>query len=55
VFVALARLTAEPDPVPLQELVSVQAAGPGEVHVRWSAGREVRVRLDENGVGVTPC
>ncbi|MFJ8540000.1 DUF2264 domain-containing protein [Streptomyces sp. NPDC093591] len=54
VFVALARLTAEPDPVPLQELVSVQVAGTGEIHVRWSAGREVRVRLDENGVGVTP-
>ncbi|WP_128431211.1 DUF2264 domain-containing protein [Streptomyces cyaneus] len=56
VFVALARLTAEPDPVPLQELVAVQVAESGEIHVRWSAGREVRVRLDEldeNGVGVT--
>ncbi|MGN9757898.1 DUF2264 domain-containing protein [Streptomyces sp. SD31] len=55
VFVALARLTAEPDPVPLQELVSVQVAETGEIRVRWSAGREVRVRLDENGVAVTPC
>ncbi|MDF3144841.1 MULTISPECIES: DUF2264 domain-containing protein [unclassified Streptomyces] len=55
VFVALARLTAEPDPVPLQELVAVQVAESGEIHVRWSSGREWRVRLDENGVGVTPA
>jgi hypothetical protein len=49
VFVALARLTAEADPVPLQELVSVHVAETGEIHVRWSTGREMRVRLAGEG------
>ncbi|WP_327318599.1 DUF2264 domain-containing protein [Streptomyces sp. NBC_01235] len=47
-FVALARLTAEPDPLPLRELVSVevQRAGAGNAHggyalsVRWPTGSE---------------
>ncbi|MGW0987004.1 DUF2264 domain-containing protein [Streptomyces sp. NPDC002486] len=51
-FVALARLTAEADPVPLRETVSVTASGEGELTVRWSEGPEVRVRLDASGVHV---
>ncbi|KOU61964.1 hypothetical protein ADK57_26170 [Streptomyces sp. MMG1533] len=50
-FVALARLTAEPEPVPLEETVSVRVDGAGELTVRWSAGPQVRVRLDA-GAGV---
>ncbi|KUO19193.1 DUF2264 domain-containing protein [Streptomyces dysideae] len=51
-FVALARLTAEADPVPLAETVTVEADGEGELTVRWSDGTEVRVRLDGSGVDV---
>jgi hypothetical protein len=51
-FVALARLTAEPDPVALPELVSVRVADSGELLVRWGTGREVRARLGEGGVEV---
>lgn len=53
VFVALARLTAEPEPVPLEESVAVTVlAGTNEIHVRWSGGREVRARLDDGAVAV---
>ncbi|MFF1637798.1 DUF2264 domain-containing protein [Streptomyces sp. NPDC058246] len=52
-FVALARLTGEPDPAPLGETVSVRAHGPGELDVRWSGGSGARVRLDGRGVEVT--
>ncbi|WP_436986796.1 DUF2264 domain-containing protein [Streptomyces sp. enrichment culture] len=53
-FVALARLTAEPDPVPLTEAVRVDADDDGTLTVRWSGGDEVRVRLDdEAGVQVS--
>jgi hypothetical protein len=51
-FVALARLTAETDPVPLPETVAVTVSADGELTVRWSTGREVRVRLDGSGVHV---
>jgi hypothetical protein len=51
-FAALARLTGEPDPAPLADLVSVRADGPGALEVRWSEGAAVRVRLDEDGVDV---
>ncbi|WP_217236777.1 DUF2264 domain-containing protein [Streptomyces sp. AC555_RSS877] len=51
-FVALARLTAEPDPVPLGETVSVRTDAAGELTVRWSEGPETRVRLDESAVRV---
>ncbi|MFI2630738.1 DUF2264 domain-containing protein [Streptomyces collinus] len=51
-FAALARLTAETDPVPLPETVAVTASADGELTVRWSTGREVRVRLDGSGVHV---
>ncbi|MEU5070887.1 DUF2264 domain-containing protein [Streptomyces asoensis] len=52
-FVALARLTAEPDPRPLPESVSVQVRGTGtgdahdayELGVRWPAGAPVRFRF----------
>ncbi|MEU6260926.1 DUF2264 domain-containing protein [Streptomyces sp. NPDC047043] len=44
-FVALARLTGEKDPVPLGETVSVRADGAGELTVLWSEGPEVRVLL----------
>jgi hypothetical protein len=46
-FVALARLTAEPDPVPLAEAAAVRVDGTGELTVVWSGGREVRVRLGD--------
>ncbi|AXE89525.1 DUF2264 domain-containing protein [Streptomyces sp. Go-475] len=52
-FAALARLTADPDPAPLADLVSVRAEGTGELEVRWSDGDGVRVRLDGSGVDVT--
>ncbi|MFJ4833632.1 DUF2264 domain-containing protein [Streptomyces sp. NPDC088747] len=52
-FVALARLTREPDPLPLWETVTVEAYPEGELRLRWSAGGpEVRVRLDASGVEV---
>jgi hypothetical protein len=51
-FVALARLTAEPDPLPLAGTVSVGEDGEGALTVRWSEGPEVRLRLDEAGVRV---
>ncbi|MDQ1049569.1 DUF2264 domain-containing protein [Streptomyces sp. V4I2] len=51
-FVALARLTAEAEPVPLAETVSVRADGERELTVRWSEGAEVRVRWD-SGVHVS--
>ncbi|MEU0073700.1 DUF2264 domain-containing protein [Streptomyces sp. NPDC006332] len=51
-FVALARITAEPDPRPLAETVAVRANGAGELTVRWSEGDEVRIRLDDSGARV---
>lgn len=51
-FVALARLTAEADPVPLARAVAVTASDEGELTVRWSEGPAVRVRLDGSGVNV---
>ncbi|WP_338895427.1 DUF2264 domain-containing protein [Streptomyces sp. TG1A-60] len=49
-FAVLARLTAEPDPVPLQETVSVRVEGPGELLVQWTGGAEVRARLTDGAV-----
>ncbi|MCL8014421.1 DUF2264 domain-containing protein [Streptomyces sp. AS02] len=52
-FVALARLTAEPDPAPLGDLVTVRVDDAGTIHVRWSDGREIRAGLtDGDGVSV---
>ncbi|MFJ7077301.1 DUF2264 domain-containing protein [Streptomyces sp. NPDC098781] len=52
-FVALVRLTAEPDPAPLDEFVSVRVDDEGGMRVRWSDGHEVRARLtDGEGVSV---
>ncbi|MFF3818263.1 DUF2264 domain-containing protein [Streptomyces bluensis] len=51
-FVALARLTAEPDPVPLEESVSVHVDGTDEMHVRFSGGRKVRARFEDGAVMV---
>jgi hypothetical protein len=51
-FVALARLTAEPDPRPLKEAVAVEATGPEELVVRWPEGSLLRVRLSEGQVTV---
>ncbi|MEH0547790.1 hypothetical protein QA802_33360 [Streptomyces sp. B21-105] len=57
IFVALARLTAEPDPLPLQDLAAVEvrraavADDPDEAHaaydrsVRWRTGPERRFRF----------
>ncbi|MEU1936893.1 DUF2264 domain-containing protein [Streptomyces coeruleorubidus] len=53
-FVALARLTGEPDPVPLAELVSVRVDETGTVEVRWRDGDGARVLLDGSGVEVAP-
>jgi hypothetical protein len=52
-FVALARLTAEPDPVPLEETAIVRVEGADEIHVRWNGGPEVRVRSADGGVVVS--
>ncbi|WP_405657584.1 DUF2264 domain-containing protein [Streptomyces sp. NBC_00079] len=54
VFVALARLTGEPESVPLAETVSVRADGERELTVRWSGGPEVRVRWGDSGVEIVP-
>ncbi|MEU1181030.1 DUF2264 domain-containing protein [Streptomyces sp. NPDC005820] len=51
-FVALARLTAAPDTVPLEETVSVRAEEPDGIRVRWSGGPEVRVTLSGDAVRV---
>ncbi len=51
-FVALARLTAEPDPAPLDELVTVRVDGDGRMLVRWSDGREAEARLGDSAVEI---
>ncbi|MFE2629887.1 hypothetical protein ACFXDP_18435, partial [Streptomyces sp. NPDC059374] len=43
-FAAVARLTAEPGPAPLADLVTVRPSGDGQVDVRFCGGRGVRVR-----------
>ncbi|MFE2881710.1 DUF2264 domain-containing protein [Streptomyces sp. NPDC059272] len=48
-FVALARLTAEPDPRPLADLVSVEVDGDHDVSVQWADGRRVSFRFTESG------
>ncbi|MFF4591252.1 DUF2264 domain-containing protein [Streptomyces sp. NPDC001388] len=53
-FVALARLTAEPRPAPLEDTVSVRVEGPDGIRVRWSGGTEVRVSLSGDAVRVGP-
>ncbi|MFF4832871.1 DUF2264 domain-containing protein [Streptomyces sp. NPDC001315] len=52
-FVALARLTAEPEPAPLAESVSVRVEGEGVLDISWSGGSGARVRVDERGAEVT--
>lgn len=51
-FVALGRLTGEPEPVPLADAVSVRAANTGELTVSWGDGTKTRVRLDGSGVDI---
>ncbi|MEU9167245.1 DUF2264 domain-containing protein [Streptomyces sp. NPDC048420] len=54
-FVAVARLTGESDPVPLEEAVAVQAYGARELGVRWGDDEpEVRVRFGDAGVEISP-
>ncbi|MFD4874591.1 DUF2264 domain-containing protein [Streptomyces sp. NPDC058420] len=48
-FVALARLTAEADPRPLADLVSVEVDGVHGVSVQWADGRRVGFRFTESG------
>ncbi|MFE7842011.1 DUF2264 domain-containing protein [Streptomyces sp. NPDC057474] len=45
-FVALARLTADPDPLPLTELVSVAVEGAYDVVVTWADGERAGFRFD---------
>ncbi|MFB0615673.1 DUF2264 domain-containing protein [Streptomyces sp. AGS-58] len=54
-FAALARLTAEPAPAPLADLVTVRADGTGTLDVHWTTGTpaRLRVRLDPAGVDVS--
>ncbi|MFH9859612.1 DUF2264 domain-containing protein [Streptomyces sp. NPDC017202] len=54
-FVVLARLTGEPDPVPLEDSVSVRTtdAADGILHVRFGEGPEVRVAVSPDAVRVT--
>ncbi|MFJ9372798.1 DUF2264 domain-containing protein [Streptomyces sp. NPDC101455] len=47
-FVALARLTGEPDPRPLAELVSVEVDGDHGVSVQWADGRRTDFRFTES-------
>ncbi|MGW3100394.1 DUF2264 domain-containing protein [Streptomyces sp. NPDC001100] len=47
-FVALVRLTAEPDPRPLAELVSVEVHGDHGVSVQWAGGRRLNYRFTES-------
>ncbi|MBK3581635.1 hypothetical protein JHN63_49360, partial [Streptomyces sp. MBT65] len=47
-FVALARVGAEPDPRPLAELVSVEVDGDHGVSVRWADGRRTGFRFRES-------
>ncbi|WP_328677205.1 DUF2264 domain-containing protein [Streptomyces sp. NBC_01261] len=47
-FVALARLTGEPDPRPLAELVSVEVDGDHGVSVQWAGGRRTGFRFTES-------
>ncbi|MFI7499742.1 DUF2264 domain-containing protein [Streptomyces sp. NPDC049687] len=51
-FVALARLTAEPEPLPLEETVSVRVENPDGIRVRWSGGPEVVVSVSGDAVRV---
>ncbi|TQJ90778.1 DUF2264 domain-containing protein [Streptomyces sp. SLBN-31] len=51
-FVALARLTGEADPVPLTETVDVRADGQRELRVHWSEGPELRVVFGATAVEV---
>jgi hypothetical protein len=47
-FVALVRLTAEPDPRPLAELVSVEVDGDHGVSVHWAGGKRTGFRFRES-------
>ncbi|WP_329260196.1 DUF2264 domain-containing protein [Streptomyces sp. NBC_01478] len=47
-FVALVRLTAEPDPRSLAELVSVEVDGDHGVSVQWAGGRRTNYRFTES-------
>ncbi|MFG2798073.1 DUF2264 domain-containing protein [Streptomyces pseudovenezuelae] len=51
-FAALVRLTAEPDPEPLEEAVAVEVTGPEELLVRWPDGAVLRVGPVEGEVAV---
>jgi hypothetical protein len=44
-FVALARLTGEPDPAPLTDLATVEVPDGDEIAVRWSSGAGCRFRF----------
>ncbi|MDL2080321.1 DUF2264 domain-containing protein [Streptomyces sp. GXMU-J15] len=52
-FVALARLTAEPEPADLSRLAEVSPDGEGGLLVRWAGGGESRMRIEDGRVEVT--
>ncbi|MGW2703214.1 DUF2264 domain-containing protein [Streptomyces sp. NPDC001340] len=62
-FVALARLTSDPDPLPLRDLAAVEVRGDYELSVRWAVSGAVRnFRFRASGGGsagaswvVRPC
>ena len=47
-FVALVRLTGDPDPRPLAELVSVEVDGDHGVSVQWAGGKRMNYRFTES-------
>ncbi|EFL21711.1 LigA protein [Streptomyces himastatinicus ATCC 53653] len=57
-FVCLARLTAEPDPAPLETLARVDVApadGGYEVRVAWWDGAACRAHLSEQALRIAPA
>ncbi|MFF3874851.1 DUF2264 domain-containing protein [Streptomyces sp. NPDC001978] len=52
-FVALARLTGEAEPLPLAELVSVEAREARDLDVHWASGTVMEFRFTASGVPST--
>ncbi|WP_330465518.1 DUF2264 domain-containing protein [Streptomyces longwoodensis] len=52
-FVALVRLTGEPDPAPLERLVTVEVDGAEEVRLQWSDGTRERFATSPRPIRLT--